>query len=78
MRPAIGNPASCKIREVIRFLHSKNMSVAEFHRELCAADCGRNVMSGGTVRQWCRIFKDGLTNIQDEERSGQSAICGER
>jgi hypothetical protein len=77
MRPANGNPVSGKIRQVIRFLHSKNMSVAEIHRKLCAAVCGRNVMSEGTVRQWCKILKDGLTNIHDEERSGRSAICGE-
>jgi hypothetical protein len=48
--PAIDNPASCKICAVIRFLHAKNMSVAEIHRELCAA-YSQNVMSEGTVRQ---------------------------
>jgi hypothetical protein len=26
-------------------------------------------MSKGTVRQWCRMFKDGRTNVHDEERS---------
>jgi hypothetical protein len=46
MCPAIDNPASCKIRAVvIRFLHARNMSVAEIHRELCAAVYGRNVTS---------------------------------
>jgi hypothetical protein len=34
--PAIDNPASCEIRHIIRFLHSKNMSAEEIHRELCA------------------------------------------
>jgi hypothetical protein len=34
--PAIDNPASCEIRAFIRFLHSKNMSAEEIHRELCA------------------------------------------
>jgi hypothetical protein len=32
------------------------MSDAEVHRELCAAV---NLMSEGTVRQWCRILKMG-------------------
>jgi hypothetical protein len=50
MCPAIDNPASCEIRAVIRFLHSKNMSATEIYRELCAV-CGQNVMSEGTVRQ---------------------------
>jgi hypothetical protein len=30
-----GNPASCKIRAVIHFLHAKNISAAEIHPELC-------------------------------------------
>jgi hypothetical protein len=34
--PAIDKPANCEIRAVIRFLHAKNMSPAEIHRELCA------------------------------------------
>jgi hypothetical protein len=45
MCPAIENPASCEIQAVIRFLHAKNMSVAEIHCELCAAVCGQNVTS---------------------------------
>jgi transposase len=28
-------------------------------------------MSEGTVRQWCRMFKDGRTDVHDEERSGR-------
>jgi hypothetical protein len=49
MCPAIHNPASCEIRDVIRFIHAKIMSAAEIHRELCAAVYGQNVMSEGTV-----------------------------
>jgi hypothetical protein len=37
MCPAIDNPASCEILAIIRFLHTKNMSAAEIHRELCAS-----------------------------------------
>jgi hypothetical protein len=50
--PATDNPASCEIRSVIRFLHSKSMRTAEIHRELCAV-YGKYVMSERTVRQWC-------------------------
>jgi transposase len=31
-------------------------------------------MSEETLRQWCRIFKDGQTNVQDEERSGRPSL----
>jgi hypothetical protein len=59
--PVTDNPVSCEIRTVIRFLHAKNMSVAEIRRELCAV-YDQNLMSEGTVRQWCRMFKDGRPN----------------
>jgi hypothetical protein len=48
---AIGNPTSCEIPYVIRFLHAKNMSSADIHHELRAAVHGQNVMSEGIVRQ---------------------------
>jgi hypothetical protein len=52
------------------------MSAEEIHRELCAV-YEKTVMPEGTVRQWCRMFKDGQTNFHAEGRSGQSAICGD-
>jgi hypothetical protein len=58
MCPAINNSTSCKIHAVICFLNTKNMSAAEIRRELCAV-YGQNVMNEGTVRQWCRMFKNG-------------------
>jgi hypothetical protein len=76
MSPAINNLASCEIRAVVRFLHAKNMSAAEIHRELCVVCC-QNVMSEGTVRQWCRMFKDGRTDVLDEERSGRPSAVSD-
>jgi hypothetical protein len=61
MCPAIDNPISCEICAVTCFLHAKNMSAAEIHPELCTV-YGQNVMSEGTVRQWCRMFKAGQAN----------------
>jgi hypothetical protein len=55
MCPVIDNPTSCKIRAVTCFLHAKNMSAAEIHHELLAV-YGQNIMSEGTVRQWCKMF----------------------
>jgi hypothetical protein len=65
--PAINNTKSCEIYIVIHFLHSKNLSAAEIHHELCTV-YGQNVMSEGTVRQWCRVFRDGQTNVHNEEQ----------
>jgi hypothetical protein len=34
-------------------------------------------MNQGTVRQWCRIFKDRRTEIHDEERSGRPFVVSD-
>jgi hypothetical protein len=66
MCPAVDDPDNCEILVVIPFLHAKNMSAMEICREICAV-YGQNVMGEGTVRQWHRMFKDGWTNVHDEE-----------
>jgi hypothetical protein len=65
---ATDNPASCEIRAVIRLLRAIIMNHVQICRELCAV-YEQNVMSERTVRQWCRMFKNGRKNIHDEERS---------
>lgn len=29
------------------------------------------------MREWCRIFNEGRTNVRDEERSGQRTVINE-
>ena len=58
-------PASCKVRAVIRFLHAEGQSAAKIHRRLCRV-YGNNVMSDSCVREWCRKFRDGRTDMDDE------------
>jgi hypothetical protein len=60
MCPVIDNTASSKICTVIHFFHARNISAAEIHRGCMV--CGQNVMNEGTVRQWCRMLKDGKVN----------------
>jgi hypothetical protein len=62
MCSVIDNPASCKICALIHFFHSKDMSAAEIHCELCMAVCSQNVMSEGIIGQWCGMFRDGQIN----------------
>jgi hypothetical protein len=69
----IENPASCKVRSVIRFLLVENHRPIETHRQLCKV-YENNVMSEGGVWQWCIMFKNGHTNVYDEERSGRPTI----
>ncbi|KAL4119599.1 hypothetical protein QTP88_012398 [Uroleucon formosanum] len=66
-------PASCEVRAVIRFFCAKGSSAAEIYRELSLV-YGPGVMCEGKVRQWCRDFKNGRTNVHDEERSGRPSV----
>jgi hypothetical protein len=52
-------------------LLSAFLSAAKIHRELRTIN-GENLISEGTVRQWCRMFKDGGRDVHCEE---QSIIC---
>jgi hypothetical protein len=71
--PAVDNPANWEIRAVIRSVHAKDMNAAE-----CTVSyAGQNVMSEGTVRQWCRMCKDGRTNAHDVERSGRPSVVSD-
>ena len=58
---------------MIRFLLVENHKPIEIHRQLCKV-YGNEVMSEGGVMQWCIVFKNGRTNIHDEERSGRPTI----
>lgn len=69
--------ASCEIRSVIRFLCAEGNTAAEIHRRLCRV-YGDGVMSDGSVRQWCRTFKNGRSEVHDEEGRGRhSALTDE-
>jgi transposase len=35
------------------------------------------VLSEGTARQWRRMFKDGRTNVNDDERSGRPSVVSD-
>ena len=36
--------------------------------------CCEGAMNRGNVRKWCRLFKEGRTNVHDEERSGRPSL----
>jgi len=65
MDTIIAAPASCELHAVIRFLHAEGQSMAEIHRRLCCV-YGDNVISDSCVREWCRKFRDGRTDVHDK------------
>jgi hypothetical protein len=69
MDTIIAAPASYEVHAVIRFIHAEGQSAAEIHRRLCRV-YDDNVMSDGCVREWCRKFRDGRTDVHDEGGQG--------
>ena len=61
------------MRSVIRFLNTKNVRLTEIRRRAVEVCC-EGAMNRGNVRKWCRLFKEGRTNVHDEERSGRPSL----
>ena len=60
---------------MIRFLHA-GQSAAKIHRRLCGV-CGDITMSDSCVRERCRKFRDGRTDVHDEGGQGRHSIVTE-
>jgi len=73
MPPPIENPVYCEVHAVIRFLSTKTFKAADIHCQISDV-YGENIMNGGMVWKWVRAFKDGRTNIHDEEQSGRPSV----
>jgi len=67
MCDAIETPGKCEIRTVISFLQ------AEIHRRMSAV-YGPHFMSDKCVREWCRKFRDGRTDVHDEGGQGRPSL----
>jgi hypothetical protein len=52
------------------------MNAVEIHCELCVV-YDQNVKCEGTIRHWCRMFKDGQTDVHNEERSGRPSVVSD-
>lgn len=76
MKLPLASPASCELQSVIRFLAAKQMSAKDIHSELCAV-YGEDCMSSGMVRRWVRDFKNGRTDVHDEQRAGRPSVSDE-
>jgi transposase len=76
MKKNIDNSAACEVRSVNRFLNAQNVRAIDIHRQLTAV-YGEVVMNESSVRKWCRMFKEGRTNVYDEERSGRPYLITE-
>ncbi|GBM71771.1 hypothetical protein AVEN_190635-1 [Araneus ventricosus] len=61
---------------VIRFLNSKVVKTTEINRQISEV-YGENILSEGMVRKFVRPFKDGRSNVHNEERSGRSSVINE-
>ncbi|XP_035230246.1 uncharacterized protein LOC118202197 [Stegodyphus dumicola] len=74
MAVAIDYPAKCELRAVIRFLQAEGNSAEEIYRRMSRM-YGNSFMSDGVVREWCRKFKDGRTDVHDERGQGRKSVA---
>lgn len=74
MAATIDFPAKCELRSVIRFLQAERNSAAEIHRRMSQV-YGDNFMSDGAVREWCRKFNDGRTDVHNEGGQGRKSVA---
>jgi hypothetical protein len=74
---------SCVLRLIIvraakfAMLSSFFMVKHECCGNLLCAVYGQNAVSQGTVRQWCRMFKDGRTDVHIEELCGRPSVVSD-
>ncbi|XP_035228515.1 uncharacterized protein LOC118200664 [Stegodyphus dumicola] len=74
MAVAIDSSTKCELRAVIRFLQAEGNSAAEIHRKMSRVYVN-SFMSDGVVREWCRKFKDGRTDVHDEGGQGRKSVA---
>jgi hypothetical protein len=54
-------------------IKAQNVRAAEIHKQIVEV-YGEGALNEGNVRKWCRLFKDGRTNVHDEEQSGRPSL----
>lgn len=64
-------PSKIEIRSVIKFLTAEKCTPIEIHRRLCTVYGENNVCSLRTVERWNKLFIEGRTSIDDDERTGR-------
>lgn len=62
----INNPASYKVCNRIWVLFGKNNTLRKFTVDSYKIN-GPNVMSDSKIRNWCCLFKEGQTNVHDDD-----------
>jgi hypothetical protein len=75
MNTKIKKPFTREVRPAIGFLSAKTVRAAESNRQMVEVYADGAVKEGNT-RKWCRLFKEGTTNLHDEERSGRPSGHG--
>jgi transposase len=58
---------------VIKFLNAENVRLAENYQQICEA-YGENALNDGMVKRWCKMFREGRTNVRDDGRSGRPSL----
>ncbi len=63
-------PRDCEVRAIIKFLNAKNVPAVESYCRMCAVYGKQNIMSLRHVYKWVQRFKEGRSEVHDDERIG--------
>ena len=58
---------------MIWFLQAENVRPSEIHRRLVAV-YGEHVMNAASFRKWCKMFRNGRTDVHEPERLGRPSV----
>ncbi|GBN35363.1 hypothetical protein AVEN_225761-1 [Araneus ventricosus] len=61
---------------VIRFYQAERNIAAKIHRTISRV-YGKNFSSDSVLLEWCRKFKNGQTDVHDEEEQGRKSVSTE-
>ena len=73
MHETIESPAKCEMRAVIRFLYAEVCNAIEIHLRMSNVYI-ETFVSDSKVRQWCRNFEAGCTDVHDAGDQGRKRV----
>ena len=76
MFKTIEHPTDCEIHSVICLLNTRNVKLADIHRQIYEV-YGETAMSDGMVRKWVTEFNKGRDNVRDELRSSWPSVVSD-
>lgn len=73
MDPVITILGNCEVCGVIHFVQVEGHIATKIHYRLCHV-CGDNFVNDGSVRDCCKKFTNGCTDVNDKREQGDAQL----